>query len=93
MNDNLMVSMVTQEIMDSPEAVVIYFASIANQSLAITERAVRDKTKRLHGSPFPTSSAGYCLRLLSRKGVKEALRNKTKNCCTGLTCRQNNTKS
>ena len=36
MNDNLMVSMVTQEIMGSLEAVVIYFASIANQSLAIT---------------------------------------------------------
>ena len=27
------------------------------------------------------------LRLLSRKGVKEALRNKTKNCRTELTCR------
>ena len=46
MNDNLMVSMVTQEIMDSPEAVVIYFASIANQSLAITAIFVSSRNEK-----------------------------------------------
>ena len=69
MNDNLMVSMVTQERRDSPEAVMIYFASITyhlqnalpiNRSLSqpfclVTqwEGVVRDKTKRLHGDPIP----------------------------------------
>ena len=65
MADKLMVYMVTQERMGSPEAVVIYFAPIKyhlqkalpisysqSQSLCLVtqrEGVVRDKTKRLHG--------------------------------------------
>ena len=63
-----MVYMVTRERMGSPEAVVIYFASITyhlkvspinclNHShfclVKQGEVAVSDKTKRLHGRPIP----------------------------------------
>ena len=78
--------------------------SIANQSLLITailfchwqrEVAVRDKTNGCIGDQFPTGSAGYCVvtKGASPQKAREALRDKTKSCCTGLTCQHNNTKS
>ena len=114
MTDKLIVYMVTQERMGSPEAVVIYFAPIKyhlqkalpisysqSQSLCLVtqrEGVVRDKTKRLHGpgDQFPTSQAylrAQPVIVPPHKGVKEAQRNNTKSCCTGLTCRHNDTKS
>ena len=78
--------------------------SIANQSLLITailschwqrEVAVRDKTNGCIGDQFPTGSAGYCVvtKGASPQKAREALRDKTKSCCTGLTCQHNNAKS
>ena len=100
-----MVYMVTRERMGSPEAVVIYFASITYHLQKVSsppfclvklrEVAVRDRTKGCMGDQFPTGSAGYCVvtKGASTQKAREALRDKTKNCCSGLTCRHNNTKS
>ena len=58
------------------------------------EVAVRDKANGCMEDQFPTGSAGYCVvtKGASTEKAREALRDKTKNCCTGLTCRHNNTK-
>ena len=78
--------------------------SIANQSLLITailsRQATRSsgawqdktaawKTHSLQAQPVIVSSR----KVPPRKKAREALRDKTKNCCAGLTCRHNNTKS
>ena len=61
------------------------------------EIAMRDKTKRLHGRQIPYTVASYCVvtKAASPQTIKtrEALRDKTKSCCTRLTCRHDNTKS
>ena len=60
------------------------------------EVVVRDKKKT---AAWETNSLRAQLVIVSSRKVpphkqaKEALRNKTKNCCTGLTCRHNDTKS
>ena len=75
LKDKVMVYMVTQERMGSPEAAVIYFDSITYhikkdcQSIALNHShfclvmqrkgALRDTTKQLHGGPT-ASSADYC---------------------------------
>ena len=96
-----------RERMGSPEAVVIYFASTTfhlqkvspiNQILSChwqREVAVLDKTNGCIGDQFPTGLAGYCVvtKGASPQKAREALRDKTKSCCTGLTCQHNNTKS
>ena len=63
----------TQERMDSPEPVVIYFASIIYHlkkalpiniialCLVTQQGVVRDNTKRLLGQQFPRRSADYCV--------------------------------
>ena len=62
--------MISQEGMGSPKAVVIYFVSIANQSLAITAISVSSRNEKERcltrqngcvGDQFTTSSAGYCV--------------------------------
>ena len=113
MTDNLMVYMVTQEGMGSPEAGVIcilhqYYITYKKyrQSIALfsqpfclvkqREVMVREKKKT---AAWETNSLLAQLVIVSsrkvppRKKAKEALRNKTKNCSSGLTCRHNNTKS
>ena len=78
---------------------------IANQSLLITailspqatrssERYVTrqtaaSETNSLRAQPVIVSSR----KVPPSKRAREALRDKTKNCCAGLTCRQKNTKS
>ena len=86
--------------MSSSETVVIYFASVANQSLAVTAFYFCLFTQRENGSMGrKTNSQGAQTVLVPsqkappHKGVKEALRDNTKNCRTGLTCRYNNTQS
>ena len=60
------------------------------------EVVVRDKKKT---AAWETNSLRAQLVIVSSRKVpphkqaKEALRNKTKSCCTGLTCRHNDTKS
>ena len=82
--------------------------SIANQSLSITailschvtrrSGTLQDKTAATAGRPIPYELDHPIIIVSSRKvpphkGTKEALRVKTKSCCTGLTCQHNNTKS
>ena len=108
--------MVSQErIVGSPEAVVIYFASITyhlqkalpiNHSItAILSRhatrrsgTLQDKTAAWARRPIPYNKLDQpiivsSLKVPPHKGTKEALCDKTKSCCTGLTCQHNNTKS
>ena len=97
--------MVSQERIGSPEALVIYFASItyisstkriANQKLSITaifsrhatrrSGTLQDKTAAWSGRPIPYELDQpiivSSLKVPSHKGTKEALRDKTKSCCT-----------
>ena len=81
--------------------------SIANQKLSITaifsrhatrrSGTLQDKTAAWSGRPIPYELDQpiivSSLKVPSHKGTKEALRDKTKSCCTWLTCRPNNTKS
>ena len=73
--------------------------SLSQPFCLVTQRegAVRDKTKQLHG-PRTNFLLAQPVIVSSRKappykGVKEVLRDKTKSCWKGLTCRYNNTKS
>ena len=101
--------MVTEERIGSPEAVVIYFASITyhlpkalpinhtlqSQPFCVSSRNEKDRcvtrqngrmgreTNSLRAQPVIVSSR----KAPTHKGVKEALGDKTKSCCTGLTCR------
>ena len=68
--------------------------SISNQSLSITAICL------VHATRWSGTLQELDQRIIvsSRKepphrGTKEALRDKTKSCCTGLTCQHNNTKS
>ena len=80
--------------------------SIANQSLSITailsrhatrrSGALQDKTAAWGGTPIPYELDQPIIvssrKVPPHKGTKEALRDKTKSCCTGLTCQHNNAK-
>ena len=53
------------------------------------EKTAAWRTNSLRAQPVILSSR----KVPPRKQAREALRDKTKSCCTGLTCRHNNTKS
>ena len=96
--------MVSQERIGSPEALVIYFASITYhlqkalpiKKLSITailsrhatrrSGTLQDKTAAWSGRPIPYELDQpiivSSLKVPSHKGTKEALRDKTKSCCT-----------
>ena len=81
--------------------------SIANQSLSITailschatrkSGTLKDETAVWDGRPIPYELDQPIIvssrKVSPLKGTKEALRDKKKSCCTGLTCQHNNTKS
>ena len=81
--------------------------SIANQSLSITailsrhgtrrSGTLQDKTAAWSGRSIPYELDQPIIvssrKVPPHKGTKEAQRDKTKSCCTGLTCQHNNTKS
>ena len=97
-NDKVMVYMVTQERMGSSEAAVTYFDSITYhiknhcQSIALyhshfylvmqREGSLRDKIKQLHGDVTKGEPTPPPPLKRPHKGAREALRDKTKNCCT-----------
>ena len=81
--------------------------SIVNQSLSITailsrhatrrSGSLQDKTAAWAGESIPYELDQPIIvssrKVPPHKGTKEALRDKTKSRCTGLTCQHNNTKS
>ena len=80
--------------------------SISNQSLSILAILYRHVTRRSgmlqvkttawSGRPIPYELDQPIIvssrKVPPHKGTREALRDKTKSCCTGLTCQHNNTK-
>ena len=79
--------------------------SISNQSLSITailsrhgtrrSGTLQDKTAACSGRSIPYELDQPIIvssrKVPPHKGTKEAQRDKTKSCCTGLTCQHNNT--
>ena len=88
MNGNLVVFMVTQERMGSPEAVVVYFASkLSITAIFVSSRHGKERcVTRQNGASGTNSLRAQPIIVSSRKvpphkEAKKALRYKTKSCC------------